>query len=438
MQEHNSAKTLQSNIEQMLMEQFNIDRRIIDISSKVEEKISRHFKEIEHIAELNQLKVLKAMQNSWLGENHFEGSTGYGYDDAGRDKLEEIYAKVFKTEDALVRPQIISGTHALSLALFGNLRQGDELLSPVGTPYDTLKGVIGINPTKGSLAEHEVTYRQVDLLHDDSFDYENIAKALSPKTKMVTIQRSKGYSLRKSLTITEIKNLINFIRSLYPHVIIMVDNCYGEFVNIVEPAEIGADLVVGSLIKNPGGGLAPVGGYIAGKKEYVEGAAIKLSSPGIGKKAGPSLGITSRFLQGLFLAPNVVAGSVKGAVFAAELFEVLGYDVFPGNNHERADIVQALVLKNPESVISFCKGIQAAAPVDSYVVPEPWDMPGYDCQVIMAAGSFISGSSIELSADAPIRPPYAVFFQGALTWSHAKCGVLIALNNMVRDGLCSL
>ena len=427
-----------TNVNQILADKFNIDKRILTIADKIEAKVQSQFKEIERIAEYNQLKVLSAMQQSNLSEYHFEGSTGYGYNDAGRDKLEEIYALTFKTEDTLVRPQVISGTHALSLALFGNLKYGDELLSPVGSPYDTLLGVIGINPAKGSLKEHGIVYKQVDLLPDECFDYDNIEKALSPKTKMVTIQRSKGYSLRKSLTIAEIKELIGFIRGIAPNVIIMVDNCYGEFVNIIEPAEIGADLIVGSLIKNPGGGLAPVGGYIAGKKEYVEGAAVRLSSPGIGKKAGPSLGITSRFLQGLFLAPNVVAGSIKGAVFAAELFEELGYEVFPNNRRERSDIVQAIAFKSPEKVISFCQGIQAAAPVDSYVIPEPWDMPGYDCQVIMAAGAFISGSSIELSADAPIREPYAVFYQGALTWSHAKCGVLVALNKMVKDGLCNL
>jgi len=425
-------------VNQILADKFHIDKRILELSDKILIRTEQRFKEIEHIAEYNQLKVLNAMQELRLSENHFEGSTGYGYDDMGRDKLEEIYAQVFATEDALVRPQIISGTHALTLALFGNLKHGDELLSPVGTPYDTLRGVIGINPTKGSLMDHGVIYKEVDLLPDESFDYENIEKALSPKTKMVTIQRSKGYSLRKSFTIAEMKDLIGFIKGIAPNVIVMVDNCYGEFVNLVEPAEIGADLVVGSLIKNPGGGLAPVGGYIAGKKEYVEGAAIKLSSPGIGKKAGPSLGITPRFIQGLFMAPGVVAASMKGAVFAAELFESLGYDVYPNNTRERSDIVQAIALKNPESVISFCEGIQSAAPVDSYVTPEPWDMPGYDCQVIMAAGAFISGSSIELSADAPIRPPYAVFFQGSLTWAHAKCGILIALNKMVRDGLCGL
>jgi len=423
---------------QILAYEFNIDKRILDFSDKILQRVEPLFNEIGHISEYNQFKVLKAMQDLRLSENHFQDSTGYGYDDAGRDKLEEIYSYVFKTEDALVRPQIISGTHALSLALFGNLKHGDELLSPVGAPYDTLKGVIGINPTKGSLIDHGVIYKEVDLLPDEGFDYENIERALSAKTKMVTIQRSKGYALRKSFTISEMKALISFIRAILPNVIIMVDNCYGEFVNLIEPAEIGADLVVGSLIKNPGGGLAPVGGYIAGKKEYVEGAAIKLSSPGIGKKAGPSLGITSRFIQGLFMAPGVVAGSMKGAVFASELFESLGYDVFPNNKRERSDIVQAIAFKNPKSVISFCEGIQAAAPVDSYVTPEPWDMPGYDCQVIMAAGAFISGSSIELSADAPIRPPYAAFLQGSLTWAHAKCGILIALDKMVKEGLCDI
>ena len=428
----------QNHINHLLTTEFNIDKQILELSERVLQKLEPNFKEIDQVFEYNQYKVLKAMQELHLSDYHFQGSTGYGYDDSGRDKLEEIYAHVFKTEDALVRPQIISGTHALSLALFGNLKHGDELLSPVGEPYDTLRGVIGIKPTKGSLVDNGVIYKEVDLLPDESFDYENIEKALSPKTKMVTIQRSKGYSIRKSLTIEEMQELISFIRGVAPNVIIMVDNCYGEFVDLIEPAEIGADLVVGSLIKNPGGGLAPVGGYIAGKHEYVEGAAIKLSSPGIGKKAGPSLGITSRFLQGLFMAPSVVAGSMKGAVFAAELFEGLGYDVYPNNRRKRSDIVQAIALKNPESVISFCEGIQAAAPVDSFVTPEPWDMPGYDCPVIMAAGAFISGSSIELSADAPIRPPYAVFYQGSLTWAHAKCGILIALDKMVKEGLCKL
>ena len=427
-----------NNIDEFILNEFQINPKLIELSHNVERKISPIFQQIDEFSAYNQLKVLKAMQNSRLADMHFEGSTGYGYNDAGRDKLEEIYAKVFKTEDCLIRQQIISGTHALTLALFGNLRYGDELLSPVGAPYDTLKGVIGIRPTRGSLKEHGISYKQVDLLPDESFDYDGIKAAITHKTKMVTIQRSKGYSLRKSLTISEIKDLIDFMRNINSDLIIMVDNCYGEFVDIIEPAEVGADLVVGSLIKNPGGGLAPVGGYIAGKKEYVENASYKLSSPGIGKEAGPSLGITQRLTQGLFLAPNVVGGCLKGVTFAAEMFDALSYDVFPNNKRERADIVQAINMKSAEAVISFCKGIQAASPVDSYVSPEPWDMPGYDCPVIMAAGAFVSGSSIELSADAPIKPPYSVFLQGGLTHAHAQYGILIAINHMIKDGIITL
>jgi len=427
-----------NNLDEYLLNEFRINPRLIELSHNIERKISTKFQKIDENCAYNQLKVLKAMQEAKLADIHFEGSTGYGYNDAGRDKLEEIYARVFKTEDCLVRQQIISGTHALSLALFGNLRYGDELLSPVGAPYDTLQGVIGIRPTRGSLKEHGISYRQVDLLPDGEFDYDNIKAAINAKTKMITIQRSKGYSLRKSLTIAEIKDLIEFIRNIKSDLIIMVDNCYGEFVDIIEPAEVGADLVVGSLIKNPGGGLAPVGGYIAGKSEYVENASYKLSSPGIGKEAGPSLGITQRLAQGFFLAPNVVSGCLKGVVFAAEMFEALGYETFPDNNRERSDIVQAINMKSAEAVISFCKGIQAAAPVDSYVSPEPWDMPGYDCPVIMAAGAFVSGSSIELSADAPIKPPYSVFLQGGLTPDHSRYGILIAINHMIKDGIISI
>ena len=427
-----------TSIDEYLLNEFKISSQLIELSRSIERKNSTKFQQIDETCAYNQLKVLKAMQDARLADVHFEGSTGYGYNDAGRDKLEEIYAKVFKTEDCLVRQQIISGTHALTLALFGNLRYGDELLSPVGAPYDTLQGVIGIRPTRGSLKEHGIDYKQVNLFPDEEFDYNGIKTAITKKTKMVTIQRSKGYSLRKSLTVSEIKDLIEFIRNIKSDLIIMVDNCYGEFVDIIEPAEVGADLVVGSLIKNPGGGLAPVGGYIAGKKEYVENASYKLSSPGIGKEAGPSLGITQRLAQGLFLAPNVVAGCLKGVVFASEMFDALGYDVFPNNKRERSDIVQAINMKSAEAVISFCKGIQAAAPVDSYVSPEPWDMPGYDCPVIMAAGAFVSGSSIELSADAPIKPPYSVFLQGGLTHAHAHYGILIAINHMIKDGIITL
>jgi len=352
--------------------------------------------------------------------------------------LEAVYAKVFHTEDALVRPQITCGTHALALALMSNLRPGDELLSPVGKPYDTLEEVIGIRPSKGSLAEYGVTYRQVDLLPDGSFDYERIAESINERTKLVTIQRSKGYQTRPTLSVARIGELIAFVKKIKPDVICMVDNCYGEFVETIEPSDVGADMVVGSLIKNPGGGLAPIGGYIAGKKECVENAAYRLTSPGLGKEVGASLGVLKDFYQGLFLAPTVTACALKGAVFAANLYERQGFAVIPDGSESRHDIIQAITFGTPEGVIAFCQGIQAAASVDSYVTPEPWDMPGYDAPVIMAAGAFVSGSSIELSADGPIKPPYAVYFQGGLTWQHAKFGILKSLQFLKNKGLVDL
>ncbi|MDR2899059.1 MAG: methionine gamma-lyase family protein [Clostridiales bacterium] len=421
-----------------MQEYFNIDKRLLSLSKKVLNGLCERFYDVDKRAELNQLKVLKAMQDARLSDIHFAWTTGYGYNDIGRDTLEEIYANVFKTEDCLVRPQIISGTHALTLALAGNLKYGDELISPAGAPYDTLQGVIGTRKTRGSLIDNGIIYKEIDLLPDYQFDYEKIKNTITDKTKIAAIQRSKGYSIRKSFTIPEMKKLINFIRNISPNIIIMVDNCYGEFVDVVEPGEIGADLVVGSLIKNPGGGLAPVGGYIAGKRDYVENAAYRLTSHGIGKEAGPSLGVTPKLMQGLFLAPEVTAGALKNAIFTSELFTQLGFEVTPTSSDERGDIVQAILMKNAVNIISFCKGIQMAAPVDSFVSPEPWLMPGYDCDVIMAAGAFVSGSSIELSADAPIKEPYAVYMQGGLTFSHAKNGVIIAVNNMVKDGLVKL
>ncbi len=417
---------------------ITIDSKLQQLCETIIDETSSIFKNIDKIGELNQLKVLIAMQKNKLCDTHFLHTTGYGYNDSGRDTLESIYADVFKAESALVRPQIISGTHALTIALFGNLKHGDELLSPCGSPYDTLLGVIGVRKTKGSLIEHGISYKQVELLEEGGFDYDNIRKAINEKTKMVTIQRSKGYTWRRSFMYEEIKTLIKFIKNIREDIICMVDNCYGEFVNTCEPCEAGADLAVGSLIKNPGGGLAPVGGYVVGKREYVENAAYRLTSPGLGKEVGPSLGVVPSMMQGLFLAPSVVASSLKGAVFAARLFDKLGFDTEPCFNAKRSDIVQAIKMKNAENVISFCRGIQAAAPVDSFVTPEPWDMPGYDCPVIMAAGAFVSGSSIELSADAPIREPYAVYMQGGLTWYHAKIGILIAVNNMIKDGLISI
>ena len=381
------------------------------------------------------MKVIKAMQENRVSAECFNMSSGYGYNDLGRDTLEKVYASCFKGEDALVRPQITCGTHALALALMSNLRPGDELMSPVGKPYDTLEEVIGIRPSKGSLAEYGVTYSQVDLLPDGSFDYENIKKAINDRTKLVTIQRYKGYATRPTLSVTRIGELISFIKNIKPDVICRVDNCYGEFVEEKEPLEVGADMIVGSLIKNPGGGLAPIGGYIVGKKECVENAAYRLTSPGLGKEVGASLGVIQSFYQGFFMAPTVVSGALKGAVFAANIYEKLGFSVIPNGTESRHDIIQAVTFNNPDAMIAFCEGIQAAAPVDSYVTPEPWAMPGYDSDVIMAAGAFVQGSSIELSADGPIKPPYAVYFQGGLTWYHAKLGILMSLQKLKERNL---
>lgn len=420
---------------QNIYARMGIDSEIYTYGEAILKKLAERFQEIDVIAEYNQLKVVKAMQECQVSEACLSGTSGYGYNDLGRETLEAVYAKIFHTEDALVRPQITCGTHALALALMSNLRPGDELLSPVGKPYDTLEEVIGIRPSKGSLAEYGITYRQVDLLEDGSFDYESIRKAIGERTRMVTIQRSKGYQTRPTFSVKQIGELIAFVKDIRPDILCMVDNCYGEFVETTEPGDVGADMAVGSLIKNPGGGLAPIGGYIAGKKECVENAAFRLTSPGLGKEVGASLGVLKDFYQGLFLAPTVTASALKGAVFAANLYERLGYTVVPNGSEDRHDIIQAVTFGTPEAVIAFCQGIQAAAPVDSHVTPQPADMPGYDSQVIMAAGAFVSGSSIELSADAPIKPPYAVYFQGGLTWPHAKFGILKSLQSLVNRGL---
>lgn len=414
---------------------LSIDADVLAFGEKILEECKERFEKIDETAEYNQLKVVKAMQDAKVSEACLLGTTGYGYNDIGRDTLEQVYANLFHAEDALVRPQITCGTHALALALMSNLRPGDELLSPVGKPYDTLEEVIGIRPSKGSLREYGISYRQVDLLEGGEFDWDGIKNAINEKTKMVTIQRSKGYEPRKTLSVERIGELISFIKKIKPEIICMVDNCYGEFVQRIEPTDVGADMVVGSLIKNPGGGLAPIGGYIAGKKECVENAAYRLTSPGLGKEVGASLGVLSSFYEGLFLAPTVTASALKGAIFAANIYERLGYHVVPNATEDRFDIIQAITFGNPEGVISFCKGIQAAAPVDSFVTPEPWDMPGYDAPVIMAAGAFVSGSSIELSADGPIKPPYAVYMQGGLTFPHAKYGMLRTLQSMKDDGV---
>lgn len=416
-------------------ETLGISKEIYTYGMRIEEELLERFAQIDRVAEYNQLKVIHAMQKNRVSAECFQSSSGYGYNDLGRETLEKVYASCFRGEDALVRPQITCGTHALALALMSNLRPGDELLSPVGKPYDTLEEVIGIRPSKGSLAEYGVTYRQVDLLSDGSFDYETIKNAINQRTKLVTIQRSKGYATRKTLSVERIGELVAFVKKIKPDVICMVDNCYGEFVKEREPLEVGADMIVGSLIKNPGGGLAPVGGYIVGKKECVENAAYRLTSPGLGKEVGASLGIMQSFYEGLFLAPTVVAGALKGAIFAANIYERLGFDVIPDGRESRHDIIQAVAFHNPDALIAFCEGIQAAAPVDSYVTPEPWAMPGYDSDVIMAAGAFVQGSSIELSADGPLKPPYAVYFQGGLTWYHAKLGILKSLQKLKERNL---
>ncbi len=421
-----------------LYRQMGVRPQVYDYGKEIERNLESRFRELDQVAEYNQLKVLHAMQKNRVSEACFYPSTGYGYNDFGRDVLEQVYADTFHTEAALVRPQIACGTHALTVALFGNLRPGDELLSPVGSPYDTLEEVIGIRPQKGSLAEYGITYRQAELKADGTFDYPAIEQALTPKTRLVTIQRSKGYQTRPSFSVAQIGELISFIKQRRPDVICMVDNCYGEFVDILEPSDVGADLIVGSLIKNPGGGLAPIGGYVAGKKELVEQASYRMTSPGLGKEVGASLGVKQAFFQGFFLAPMVVKGALKGAIYAAGIYESLGYPVIPDSREPRQDIIQSITLGSPEKVVAFCKGVQAAAPVDSYVDPEPWDMPGYDSPVIMAAGAFVSGSSIELSADGPIRPPYAVYFQGGLTWEHAKMGILMSLEKLVQAGLVKL
>ena len=418
-----------------IYESMGISSAVYAYGKKTEEALKERFRAIDENAEYNQLKVLHAMQKCRVSDIHFAGTSGYGYNDLGRDTLEAVYAETFHAEAALVRPQITCGTHALAVALAANLRPGDELLAVSGKPYDTLEEVIGIRPSNGSLAEYGVTYRQVNLLPDDRFDLEGIRAAMNGHTKMVHIQRSKGYQTRRTLSVSEIGKAIDFVKSLNPDVICMVDNCYGEFVETKEPSQVGADMVVGSLIKNPGGGLAPIGGYIAGRKDCVENAAYRLTSPGLGKEVGASLGVLPSLYQGLFLAPTVTASALKGAIFAANIYEKIGFPVVPDACQSRHDIIQAVTFGSPQGVIAFCEGIQAAAPVDSFVKPEPWDMPGYDSKVIMAAGAFVAGSSIELSADGPIAPPYAVYFQGGLTWQHAKFGILRSLQSLVDNGL---
>lgn len=418
--------------------EMGICDEVISFTAEVENGLKARFEAIDAVAEYNQLKVLGAMQANKVSDIHFAATTGYGYNDLGRDTLEDVYAKVFGGQSALVRPQLISGTHALNIALSSILRPGDELLSPVGKPYDTLEEVIGIRETPGSLSEFGITYNQVDFTEQGQIDFEGIRQAINPKTKMVTIQRSKGYDWRPTLSSEQIGEIISLVKSVREDIVCMVDNCYGEFVQTVEPTDFGADLIVGSLIKNPGGGLAPIGGYIVGRKDLVDMASYRLTAPGLGKEVGATLGITQSFFQGLFMAPTVVASAHKTAIFAAAVFEKLGFGVIPPSSEERYDIIQAINMNSEEGVVAFCQGIQKAAPVDSHVAPVPWDMPGYDAPVIMAAGAFIQGSSIELSADAPIKPPYTAYFQGGLTWFHGKYGIIKALQNLVEKDIIHL
>lgn len=425
---------MQDNLEKAY-QQMGISREVYALCQEIEKSLKSRFEEIDKITECNQLKVLQAMQKHQVSEAHLAPTTGYGYNDIGRETLEKVYAEIFGTEAALVRSQITCGTHALALALSANLRPGDELISPVGKPYDTMEEIIGIRPSKGSLAEYGVSYKQVELLEDGKFDYFAIQNAISDKTKMVTIQRSKGYLTRPTFSVEQIGELISFIKGINSDIICMVDNCYGEFVELTEPSDVGADMVVGSLIKNPGGGLAPIGGYICGTKECVENAYYRLTAPGLGGEVGATLGVNKDFFQGLFNAPQVVNGALKGAIFAANLYERFGFICTPNSTESRHDIIQAVTFHDPEKVIAFCEGIQYAAPVDSHVTPTPWAMPGYDCDVIMAAGAFISGASIELSADAPMHEPYTVYFQGGLSYHHAKFGIMKSLAQLEKKGL---
>ena len=418
--------------------QLGVSPAVYAYGERVLEGLRERFAAVDAVAEYNQAKVLAAMQKNRVSAACFAATTGYGYDDVGRDVLEKVYADTFHTEAALVRPQITCGTHALTVALSANLLPGDELLSPVGRPYDTLEEVIGIRPSTCSLKEYGVSYRQVDLLPDGTFDYEHIPEAINERTKLITIQRSKGYATRPTFSVRQIGELIAFCKAIKPDVTVMVDNCYGEFVETIEPSDVGADMIVGSLIKNPGGGLAPIGGYICGTKKCVERCAYRLSAPGLGQEVGANLGLLPSLYQGFFLSPTVVAGALKGAIFAANIYERLGFRVIPNGTESRHDIIQAVELGSPEAMLAFCAGIQAAAPVDSFATPVPWAMPGYDAEVVMAAGAFVQGSTMELSADGPIRPPYAVYFQGGLTWYHAKLGILMSLQQLVDAGIVTL
>lgn len=415
----------------ILEDAFGIERNLVDKMLDIEKLLVDRFGEIDQIKQYNQYKVLNAMQEARLSDQHFNWTTGYGFNDIGREKIEEIYARVFSAEDAIVRPTIANGTHALSLCLSGLLHSGDEIISVTGEPYDTLNELIGLKGEyRGSLKNIGVIYKQIDFMDDGTVDFDAIGKEITEKTTMVYIQRSTGYSFRPAVDINTIEKIVEIAKKKNNKAVCMIDNCYGEFLEEKEPTDVGADLLAGSLIKNPGGGIVLTGGYIVGKRDLIEEISYKLTSPGIGKECGLTFGLSRQMFQGLFLAPHIVGEAIKGSIFCAKLFEEMGYEVKPKYDAARSDIIQLIRLGSAEKVIAFCKGIQEAAPVDSFVSPEPWPMPGYDDPVIMAAGAFVQGSSIELSADAPIREPYIVYYQGGLTYEHAKLGTLLALKNI--------
>lgn len=424
---------------EILIREYNIHPRIIEIVEEAEKRAEKYFKNMDDIKEYNQYKVLSAFRKNKLSDMHFSWNTGYGYDDPGREVTEKIYSDIFHTESSLVRPTIVNGTHALTLALAGIMKPGKELIYCTGAPYDTLHDAIGIRGSgKGSMTDFGIIYKQVELTPEGKIDLSALKNTITEKTQMVAIQRATGYAFRPAIMLDEIEECAKFVKKINPEIVVMADNCYGEFLDIKEPTDVGVDIIAGSLIKNPGGGLALTGGYITGRKDLINQVSYRMTSPGIGAECGLTFGQTRTMLQGLFIAPSVVCGALKGAVLLGEAGKYLGFEVCPNPGENRSDIIQAIKLKNPKNMIAFCKGVQMAAPVDSHVTPEPWAMPGYEDDVIMAAGAFVQGSSIELSADGPIREPYAIYFQGGLTYEHSKFGVIMGLNQMQKEGLLEL
>lgn len=422
--------------DQLLINEFEIHPKIVELVNSAETDISSEFHKLDDIMAYNQYKILKSFQKNRISDMHFAWNTGYGYNDPGREAVEKVYADVFGTESALVRPTIVNGTHALAITLMGVLRPGDELIYCSGVPYDTLEEVIGIRgEDKGSLKDYGISYKQVELLADGSIDLKTLGKVISEKTKMISVQRATGYSWRNSITVNQIEQLAEFVHNINPEIVCMADNCYGEFIDVKEPTDVGIDVMAGSLIKNPGGGLALSGGYVCGRHDLIEKISYRMTCPGIGGECGLTFGQTRTVLQGMFMSPKIVNGAVKGAVLCAKAYEKLGYDVCPGVSNNRSDIIQSVKLNVPEAVTAFCEGIQAAAPIDSHVTPVPWNMPGYESEVVMAAGAFVQGSSIELSSDAPLREPYIVYFQGGLTYEHSKLGVMKSIDQLYKKGL---